>query len=76
MVVSHSPRLQRVLLGYGSAKNDIVLLGTGTGGLEEVREQLRDDKIQFAVLEVTGKHSSSTYPEPFFLQSLGIITIR
>ena len=41
-----------MLLGYGEGKNDIVLLGDGEGGLDEMKQNLTDDKIYFGVFEV------------------------
>lgn len=39
-------------MGYGQSKNDIVLLGSGEGGLDEMKTHLTDDKIYFCVFEV------------------------
>ena len=40
------------MLGYGAGKNDIVLLGEGENGLDEMKQLLTDDKIYFGVFEV------------------------
>lgn len=44
-----------VLMGYGQGKNDIVFCGSGRGGLEEFKQHLRDDQVNFGVLEVIVK---------------------
>jgi len=44
-----------VLLGYGAGKNEIVLQGQGTGGLDDFASQLKDDQVQFGVVELVVK---------------------
>ncbi|KAL6076894.1 Coactosin-like protein [Balamuthia mandrillaris] len=52
---SHDDPTNWVLMGYGQGINDIVFVGKGSGGLSEFKEQMQDDKIFFAVLEVVVK---------------------
>jgi len=48
-----------------------VLLNRGTGGLDEVKQQLEDDKIQFAVLEVTVSGDEYSPVKHVFLTWIG-----
>jgi len=41
-----------VSLGYGEGKNDIILVDSGSGGIEEVKNTLSADKILFVIVEV------------------------
>jgi hypothetical protein len=41
----------RVLVGYES-DSSLVLQGKGTGGPEEVRDHLQDDKVQYFIVRV------------------------
>jgi hypothetical protein len=41
-----------VLLGYGEGKNDVLYMGQGTGGLEEFREQMDQNRILFGIVEL------------------------
>jgi len=60
-----------VLLGYGEGKNDIVLTGSGNGGLEELRGLLDDSKIQFAVIEVVVKGDEYNPIKRVFISWIG-----
>jgi len=42
-----------VLLGYGEGKNDIVILGSGNGGIEELKTHMDETKVMFAIVELT-----------------------
>ena len=44
-----------MLLTYGSGKNDIVYVDKGSGGLDEFKTYLTEDKIFYGILEVVVK---------------------
>ena len=53
---------KRVLLTYGSGKNDIVYVDKGSGGLDEFKTYLTEDKIFYGILEVVVKGKPSSSP--------------
>jgi len=66
-------------LGYGEGKNDIVLLGDGEGGLDEMKQNLTDDKIYFGVFEVVvegNHHPPLPQTKKIFVKSPDIRTLR
>ncbi|KAF9971519.1 hypothetical protein BGZ73_005525 [Actinomortierella ambigua] len=46
------------LFGYDKGTNDLKVLGTGNGGLEELQEEFVDGKIQYAFARVTDPNSN------------------
>jgi len=44
-----------VLLGYASNRTDLKLVGSGTGGVDEFRDNLRDEQVMYGVLELVVK---------------------
>ncbi|KAG0258075.1 hypothetical protein DFQ27_004808 [Actinomortierella ambigua] len=46
------------LFGYDKGTNDLKVLGTGNGGLDELQEEFVDGKIQYAFARVTDPNSS------------------
>ncbi|KAI8599620.1 hypothetical protein EDD21DRAFT_307761 [Dissophora ornata] len=45
------------LFGYDKGTNDLKVLGTGNGGLEELEEEFMDGKIQYAFVRVVDPNS-------------------
>eukprot|EP01118_Nematostelium_gracile_P000613 TRINITY_DN1066_c0_g2_i1.p1 TRINITY_DN1066_c0_g2~~TRINITY_DN1066_c0_g2_i1.p1 ORF type:complete len:136 (+),score=39.99 TRINITY_DN1066_c0_g2_i1:40-447(+) len=69
-VRSDSDDTNWLLLGYENNKK-IVLIGSGSGGVEELASHLKDDSINFGYVRVTNKDEETTRSKFVFLTWLG-----
>ncbi|GAA5860504.1 hypothetical protein JCM1840_000280 [Sporobolomyces johnsonii] len=57
-----------LLLDYAGPREDrLVLTATGTGGLEEIKGQLKDDNASFAYVRVKYANDAQSFREKFIL---------